>query len=345
MSTVRLHTSIFVIFILSLIVTGCYGPEQAEEAVDANAWKHTFFREVYTDSILDIRLAFDPQELIEKANTEKKVKGTVSVHSHGLKEVPVRITARGQSRKRICDFPPIHLNFRKKVNKLHQWSDFGKYKLVTHCLEEDSINHLVFSEYLIYQIYELISPFSLQTQLCRIQYGHTPTKFFQYGFIIEDEDEMANRLGGFSTKVDVSKIRVNKEQYQTLVLFQYMIGNTDWNLNREHNVSWIISPQFENPVIVPYDFDASGFINAPYATPHENLPIEEVRERFFQYRGSKEDDFAPVVETFLRNEAQIYALIENFTYLDAPMRTELVDYIREFYTLIKEADWKDKVFM
>jgi hypothetical protein len=34
------------------------------------------------------------------------------------------------------------------------------------------------------------------------------------------------------------------------------------------------------PVVVPYDFDYAGIVDAYYAVPNEGLEIENVRQRF-----------------------------------------------------------------
>jgi hypothetical protein len=69
-----------------------------------------------------------------------------------------------------------------------------------------------------------------------------------------------------------------------------MIANHDWSMRagpagREccHNAE-LIGPLAPGSAIpIPYDFDFSGFVNAPYATPPDQLHISSVRER--AYRG------------------------------------------------------------
>jgi hypothetical protein len=64
--------------------------------------------------------------------------------------------------------------------------------------------------------------------------------------------------------------------------FALMIGNTDWSNTSQHNVK-ILERKEGNRIPVPYDFDLSGFVNAPYALPYDYLPIKTVQERL--YRG------------------------------------------------------------
>ena len=73
-------------------------------------------------------------------------------------------------------------------------------------------------------------------------------------------------------------------------LFQHMIANHDWSMragpvgkNCCHNAE-LIGPLAPGQTIpIPYDFDFSGFVGAPYATPPSELDITDVRQRL--YRG------------------------------------------------------------
>ena len=76
----------------------------------------------------------------------------------------------------------------------------------------------------------------------------------------------------------------------TLVaIFQYMIGNTDFGVSANHNIILMQSAKDSTakPIVVPYDFDYAGFVDAYYAVPNEGLPIENVRQRL--YRGYYQD--------------------------------------------------------
>ena len=73
-------------------------------------------------------------------------------------------------------------------------------------------------------------------------------------------------------------------------LFQHMIGNHDWSMragpvgkNCCHNAE-LIGPLAPGQTIpIPYDFDFSGYVGAPYATPPSELDITDVRQQL--YRG------------------------------------------------------------
>ena len=55
--------------------------------------------------------------------------------------------------------------------------------------------------------------------------------------------------------------------YQAALLgvFQYFIGNTDWWMPRRHNIA-VLTVE-DSTYAVPFDFDLSGAVDAPYAKP------------------------------------------------------------------------------
>ena len=73
-------------------------------------------------------------------------------------------------------------------------------------------------------------------------------------------------------------------------VFEYMISNYDWSMRAAprgdeccHNGRLLAGGPGGLFVPVPYDFDYSGLVDAPYATPPEGIPIANVRQR--NYRG------------------------------------------------------------
>jgi len=73
-----------------------------------------------------------------------------------------------------------------------------------------------------------------------------------------------------------------------VALFQYMIGNLDWSMRAGppgepccHN-SRLLAGVPGAMVPVPYDFDYSGLVDAPYAIPPEQFHISSVRSRVYQ---------------------------------------------------------------
>ena len=231
-----------------------------------------------------------------------------------LLQFDIKISRRGVTRKKICDFPPIKLKFPKKTLNSKGFSIFSSYKLVTHCMEGE--DNLVLKEYLAYKLYNQLTDKSFRVQLAKIKYIDEDSSIPQeehYGFLIESNKELASRLEGKLVDPKKYKItQVDKEQYKKMVLFQYMIGNTDWNLTKGHNIKWVQSNSIAVPTPIPYDFDYCGLVNASYALPHPQLPIKNVRERLLQCHDKTKKELIPVCAIFKANKAAFLQLCKEF---------------------------------
>ncbi|MEM6376866.1 MAG: hypothetical protein AAF705_01560, partial [Bacteroidota bacterium] len=125
--------------------------------------------------------------------------------------------------------------------------------------------------------------------------------------------------------------KIPSEDYQRLALFQYMIGNTDWNLHKQHNIKWLRTK--DGAIPVPYDFDYSGLVNAPYAKPHPSLPIDSVRERFLQYRGKDLQALEGMRSEIRQKQATLIQTCEQFKALSAEEKEELLNYLDGFFNV------------
>ena len=151
-------------------------------------------------------------------------------------ERSIKVRVRGKSRRRVCTFPPLRINF--KVNDTAQSIMEGqdKLKLVTHCLENKSAESDILQEYAAYRIFNLVSDVSYRVRLLHITYTDTDgglkeKEFDRYGFLIESASALAERVGGQAEHVTGVSLRsLDNQQAATVYIFQYLIGNTDWSL-------------------------------------------------------------------------------------------------------------------
>jgi len=329
-----------IVFYLFLLVTWLTGCQTGISTADKISGK-SFFDHIQNDEIIDLHLTFDWKDLMKVREEEKYVPAEVLVVSKEYLQFEAKISSRGITRKKYCPFPPLRLNI--KDNDLEDWgfSDVDKYKIVTHCSDSIQENDQVLREYLVYQLYSLLDTINLRTQLCRIHYHLGKDTLTRYGFILESEKELGWRMGGEAFEVEDHKINtVNLPHYKQFAMFQYMIGNTDWNLGKGHNTFYFHENPNDPPIIVPYDFDYAGLVNAYYARPHPNLKLKNVRERLFQYQGSKEDDFTDVKNKFIARKQVILDTIDSFSLLPVKSRKDMHDYLISFFELIENNTWQ-----
>lgn len=253
----------------------------------------------------------------------------------------IQVKLRGNFRKKEahCGFPPLRLNFQKKQTAGTIFEGLDKVKLVTHCQDWRKVhNQLVLLEYLAYKMYNEITPLSFQVRLASITYVDEDKKrdpVTRYGFIIEDDDELAKRNGGEIVKRAVfHQDSTDYDQITQLSLFQFMIGNTDWSVPALHNIRLVSEAGNEKLRPVPYDFDFSGFVSAPYATPPKNLPISDVKTRLFRGYCRSAEELKPHLDIFKEREADIKALIDDLEPLQKKYRKQSRNYINQFYKVI-----------
>lgn len=245
-------------------------------------------------------------------------------------EVPVELEARGKNRREVCEFPPLKM--RVVAGEGHPFRK-ASYKVVTHCLESQG-EPLLLREYLVYQLYGALTENSFRTNLLSVTYtdkdGQAPPVSSRV-ILIEGKKEMLARLDATDLEAGEPVREISATDYHLFAVFQFMIGNTDWNLDREHNVRLITRGDNELPIPVPYDFDRSGLVNAPYAEPHPMLPIDNVRERLFQWRGKDRKQLEPVLALFRERHDHLLNLVWEMEELSLAERQDVVRYLEEFF--------------
>ncbi|MEM9822855.1 MAG: hypothetical protein AAF985_17370, partial [Bacteroidota bacterium] len=119
---------------------------------------------------------------------------------------------------------------------------------------------------------------------------------------------------------------------QELALFQYLIGNTDWQIPFMHNVKIFKKEEQTAPIVVPYDFDCSGLVNTDYARVNPDFKQKEVRERIFM--GVNNTHLEASIALFQSKEEAIVSMIKDFDLLDKKVRKDVLKYVNSFYRIL-----------
>ena len=110
-----------------------------------------------------------------------------------------------------------------------------------------------------------------------------------------------------------------------------MIGNTDWNISKGHNIKWVQAESSEVPTPIPYDFDYCGLVNASYAVPHPQIPIKNVRERYLQWPGKDKTVLKPILEDFKAQKVAFIEVCRSFEGLDEVTKADMIGFIETFF--------------
>ena len=303
-----------------------------------------------TDDILEIRLSGDVRSLMDDRATDSKYHPlTLSYQDGGNSyKVAVRVKTRGHFRRdrANCTYPPLMLNFSKKADLPVPFTNQDKIKLVTPCRAEK----YVVQEYLVYKLYNLVTPKSLKARLAKVVYDDTvkgKTTQPLYGILLEDDDEMASRNGAVVTeKKTVRPESTQKSDFLKMAVFEYLIGNTDWSVQYLQNVKLIAKDSISVPSTVAYDFDHAGIVNAPYAKPAPELMLASTSTR--RYRGFCLADMTAFKEVFaFYNELKgsIYGIYSGNPLLDEKYIKSTLKFLDDFYTTINDPKKAQREFL
>ena len=250
---------------------------------------------------------------------------------------PVRVRARGIYRRDHCGIPPLWLNIRYAGIEVPELEDIRRMKMVTRCRMASTYEGYVLREYLVYRIYNLLTPYSFRVRLVRLKYidtGRKNRETLQWAFLIEPDDLMARRTGSTVIKSDELAMRMlNTEAMDLLAMFQYMIGNGDYSVTGRHNLRILDSGTGGRMgyIPVPYDFDYTGIVNTHYAIPGETLGIASVRERYFLGPCRNSNNYQIVIDKLQELRQEIEARIWEMEYLDEEDRYDMIGYIESFF--------------
>ena len=234
----------------------------------------------------------------------------------------IEIKARGNFRRKHCYYPPLKMNFPAKKVKIEQLREFDKMKVVVECKSHSLYQQYLIREFTIYKLYNLLTDYSLRVRLLRMHYIDTGGKYkpdTRYAFLIEDIGELAKRTESIEILTKgLGPNSLERSSTDLLLVFNYLIGNTDFSIPGMHNMKLVKStdPMRTKPVPVAYDFDYCGLVNASYAIPSELLPIKTVRERLFRGYCRTEAEFQKTFEVFRERKEQLYGLYKDSELLD-----------------------------
>ncbi len=296
------------------------------------------------DFPLNITVFSDFTEFTKPKNHDNYLPAELIVHLPNNDSIVknIRIKARGNSRKELCNFPPIKLNFKKDPIKHPDYKGVNKMKMVTHCKGSKIFNDYTLKEFLVYKIYNAITDYSFDVRLLKIDYRDTGKKGLnqsRYGFVIEPIEALATRMNAVEVKTKVIAYNeLDPLSADRVALFNYMIGNTDYQYKSSHNLKFIkiLDINIPGANVIPYDFDHSGFINTYYSMPQEWSHVENVTDRdYMGFCRATEDNFNKLKEEFLAAEDAIYETLMNFEHLPVKERQRLKLYIEGFYKNLK----------
>lgn len=258
------------------------------------------------------------------------------------RSIPVRLRTRGHFRlmPRNCSFVPLRVEFPRQESQGTVFEGAGSLKLATHCQGDDEYDQYTLKEYLAYRIFNLLTPRSFRARLARATHVDATsgkTIATRYAMFVESEGDVARRLEGRVVPLPRVVFRdLEPETLTLMMLFEYMIGNTDFSIFALHNVR-LVQDRARALHPVPYDFDFSGLVNARYASPSRQLKIETVLDRLYRGPCRTVEDVQPFLAAFRARKADIMAMVDAVPDLDKRSRRDTKAYLEDFYRTLDHA--------
>jgi hypothetical protein len=319
----------------SVTVDSVGGPAVASQSI---------FDLMYSEQAIDAVLELNLDEVIANRKNAKQVDATFSFTTEdgALQTFSAKVATRGKYRRRICDLPPLKLDFKKEELKAAGLEKYDKYKLVTHCLDSEEGQENLIQEYLAYKFYNYLTEHSFRVQLLKLRYVKSDTVQGIEGFamIIEETDEMAERIKGevVDGVYNLQQKELEEDNARMHALFQFMIGNTDWSMKRNHNMKLVRVAGKEKLIAVPYDFDFSGLVDASYAVPNQNVGQKYVKERIYMGPYFKSRQWKSTFREFKSKRARILISVRKNEFLADIAKDNMVQYLNGFFHYIDKVN-------
>ena len=287
-----------------------------------------------------------------RPNNKRLFPATITVNDgKGPQDVAVKIGSRGHFRlmPRNCDFVPIRLELprgRETAGTIFEGQT--SLKLGTHCRGDREYDNYTLREYLTYRLFNMVTPLSFRARLARGTYVDAKTKKTianRYAIFVEHEHDVARRFGG--RIVELPRIvfaDLDAPTLNRMMLFEYMIGNTDFSIYALHNVR-IVQDRARKLYPVPYDFDLSGLVHAPYAVPDPRMGIRSVVDRLYRGPCRTADEFEEAAQAFRAKRADMFTLLESMRDLEPLARGEAKNYLEGFFRSIERPESVKRQFV
>jgi hypothetical protein len=264
--------------------------------------------------------------------------------------LPVQLSARGHVRRmaRTCDYVPLRIELPKHGADGTVFAHQTAVKLVVQCAGGSDFEQYLLREYLAYRIYNVITARSFRARLAKVSYvdrvsgkpAGTRTAMF-----IEEDGDVARRMEGRT--VELARLMfadLDTDSLMPMMLFEYMIGNTDFSIFALHNVRLIQRPD-KTVHPVAYDFDFSGLVHPPYAVPARALMLTSVRDRVYRGPCLNQERVDPYLANFIAKKDQLRALIGEIPGMDKASREDAKSYLDSFYSAIKSEKDTRRLFV
>lgn len=275
-------------------------------------------------------------------NSKKQYPAQLSIAGEGATphSLPVKLSARGHVRRmtQTCDYVPLRIEFPDDQVAGTIFEKQDALKLVVQCRGNGIFEQFVLREYLAYRVLNVLTPQSFRARLAKVTYTDEAGKPLgsRYGMLLEDDGDVAKRMEGRTVEIPRVLFKdTHTETLDAMMLFEFMVGSTDFSIYALHNVVLVQKPD-RVYYTVPYDFDMTGLVSPPYAIPDKRFPIASVKQRMYRGPCRTADEWEPTLAKFRAQKDKILAIPDTIPDLSKDSREDAKNYLAGFYDSIKD---------
>jgi hypothetical protein len=299
-----------------------------------------------SNSPLNITFEAPFAQIDRERDKEAEYEGVMRyVDADGLEvRLDIGLEVRGNFRlqKSNCRYSQLWVDLKRGQTPNTIFAEQNRLKLVVQCRAQDRYKDYLAKEQQLYETFENLSDLHFGTRLVNATYvdSENPSSSRTHlAFFIEHQRRLKDRF-------DMKEVELNNISYRDLdpaqsslaSLFMYQIGNTDFSMIRApegdeccHNVK-LLSDGAGRYFPIPYDFDASGFVDASYAAPpNPTMGIRNNKTR--KYRGFcvEPEQLNAAVAQINSERDNTIAIISDTSYVSERTANRSVRYMEDFY--------------
>ena len=300
----------------------------------------SFFDQMIEENTEKIEIFTDLEELLVKKSREE-VNAFLVLNMNGKPvKVDAKLSVRGKYRARVCDFPPVKLNLKKSsLKEIVTEYKFDKYKIVSHCLNDlAEAKANLEKEKLTYEMYEAFTPYSYRTHNLEIVYRDIHDSSWKVkapAFIIESNKQLEDRLDGeLIDTLGLTMDNMDIEAVEDMVLFNFMIGNLDWDLTTNKNVKFLWLEDKKKFVPISYDFDFTSFVAPSYLKLFPNMGQTKWDDRVFKLPESEGVDLSDNIDRLYRLKKSYYSMLRTARHIQEKDELRMRKFLDSFFDVL-----------
>ena len=193
----------------------------------------------------------------------------------------------------------------------------------------------------------ILTPLSFKARWLNVAYHDTDGSPLRENsaILLEHRKRLAKRVA--LEAVNPPKILpedLDPEHMAVVSLFMYMIGNTDFSLISGaddeccHNAKLFRSADTGQYLSIPYDFDASGFVRAPYREPKTRLRLPPKRKRTYRGFCVSETIMDETLALFEQKREALFTIATNPNLVTTRIAKENKRTLEKFYEHISDPE-------